>query len=97
MKKLLTYSIVLLAPIFFCNSCNREGLSNQEKEIQPIVGSNDFFVSLSYKKKIDSKSGEAEPEAILDFIQPLFEPAIHYIGAAVMVGSAAACIYEQWD
>ena len=81
MKKLfLALATFLAASIAFC-SCNKELSTNvsANEAVSEIVGSADFFSSISYLNNFTTKSGEVSAEEVIEEIQPLFVSAKEYL------------------
>lgn len=82
MKKVnLAFWAVLTVSATFLSGCSKnitEG-ENVNAEITEIVGSTNFYSSISCLNNIETKAGEVAVDDILDTIQPLFVSAKEYL------------------
>ena len=61
--------------------CSKDDLTADNGEVTTIVGSHDFFASLSCLQNVQTKSGEIPLEELIEIIQPLFPFAEEYLAA----------------
>ena len=82
MKKVnLAFWAVLTVSATFLSGCSKnitEG-ENVNAEITEIVGSTNFYSSISCLNNIETKAGEVAVDDIVDTIQPLFVSAKEYL------------------
>lgn len=82
MKKVyLVFAAVLAVSTLFLSGCSKDFSTEEEvnAEITGIVGSSDFFSSISCVNDIQTKAGEASADEIIEAIQPLFVSAKEYL------------------
>ena len=82
MKKVYLALVAVLAiSSLFLSGCSKDFSTEKETnaDIAKIVGSSDFFASISCISNITTKAGETSVEEIIEAIQPLFVSAKEYL------------------